>query len=149
MSRPILFAVLLMLTLLQFTVLQRFAPFGATPNIVFLVLFYRFTRCSMQEALIWTFTFGAILDVLAMDPLGVHALAMIPMVLAAQPLRLRPWLINLLSATVLVISAALFYNLFLSLLRGGVSLTDVAIEIGMQLLFAPVVYWLYRRIYKR
>lgn len=149
MSRPILFAVLLMLTLLQFTVLQRFAPFGATPNIVFLVLFYRFTRCSMQEALIWTFTFGAILDVLAMDPLGAHALAMIPMVLAAQPLRLRPWLINLLSATVLVISAALFYNLFLSLLRGGVSLTDVAIEIGMQLLFAPVVYWLYRRIYKR
>jgi rod shape-determining protein MreD len=149
MSRPILFAVLLTLTLLQFTVLQRYAPFGATPNIVFLVLFYRFTRCSMQEALIWTFVFGVILDVLAMDPLGAHALAMVPMVLAAQPLRIRPWLINPFSATALVFAAALFYNLFLSLVRGGVSLTDVAIETGMQLLVAPAVYWLYRRIYKR
>jgi len=149
MSRPILFVVLLTLTLLQFTVLQRYAPFGATPNIVFVVLFYRFTRCTMQEALIWTFLFGVILDVLAMDPLGAHALAMVPMVIAAQPLRVRPWLINPLSATALVIAAALFYNLFLSLVRGGVSLTDVAIETGMQLLVAPVIYWCYRRIYKR
>ncbi len=149
MSRPILFAVLLTLTLLQFTILQRYAPFGATPNIVFLVLFYRFTRCSVQEAFIWTFVFGVILDVLAIDPLGAHGLAMVPMVIAAQPLRIRPWLINPLSATALVIAAALFYNLFLSLLRGGVSLTDVAIETGMQLLVAPLVYWLYRRIYKR
>ena len=149
MSRPILFVVLLTLTLLQFTVLQRYAPFGATPNIVFVVLFYRFTRCTMQEALIWTFLFGVILDVLAMDPLGAHALAMVPMVIAAQPLRIRPWLINPLSATALVIAAALFYNLFLSLVRGGVSLTDVAIETGMQLLVAPVIYWCYRRIYKR
>lgn len=149
MSRPILFVVLLALTLLQFTVLQRYAPFGATPNIVFLVLFYRFTRCTMQEALIWTFLFGLILDVLAMDPLGANALAMIPMVVAAQPLRIRPWLINPLSATALVIAAALFYNLFLSLVRGGVSLTDVAIQTGLQLLIAPLVYWLYRRKYKR
>lgn len=149
MSRPILFVVLLALTLLQFTVLQRYAPFGATPNIVFLVLFYRFTRCTMQEALIWTFLFGVILDVLAMDPLGANALAMIPMVVAAQPLRIRPWLINPLSATALVIAAALFYNLFLSLVRGGVSLTDVAIQTGLQLLIAPLVYWLYRRKYKR
>ena len=149
MSRPILFVVLLTLTLLQFTVLQRYAPFGATPNIVFLVLFYRFTRCTMQEALIWTFLFGVILDVLAMDPLGANALAMIPMVVAAQPLRIRPWLINPLSATALVIAAALFYNLFLSLVRGGVSLTDVAIQTGLQLLIAPLVYWLYRRKYKR
>lgn len=149
MSRPILFVVLLALTLLQFTLLQRYAPFGATPNIVFLVLFYRFTRCGMQEALVWTFLFGLILDVLAMDPLGAHALAMIPMVLAAQPLRLRPWLVNPLSATALVIAAALFYNLFLGLVRGGVSLPDVAIETGLQLLIAPVVYWCYRRFVKR
>lgn len=149
MSRPILFVVVLVLTLLQFTLLERYAPFGATPNIVFLVLFFRFTRFGVQEALIWTFVFGAIFDVLAMDPLGAHALAMIPMVLAAQPLRLRPWLINPLSTTVLVGAAATFYNLFLSLVRGGVNLPDVAIETGLQLLFAPVIYWFYRRFYKR
>lgn len=149
MSRPILFVVLMVLTLLQFSLFGRFAPFGAAPNIVFVVLFFRFTRCTMQEALIWTFTFGVIFDVLAMDPLGAHALASIPMVLAAQPLRIRPWLINPISSGLLLMMAAMFYNLFLSLMRGGVSPMDVAIETAMQMLIFPVIYWVYRRIYKR
>lgn len=149
MSRPLLFVLLLVLALLQFTVLPRFAPFGAAPNILLLVLFFRFTRCSVQEALIWTFFFGIILDVLAMDRLGVHALAMIATVIAAQPLRQRPWLINLLSTTVLFVAAALFYNLFLSIMRGGASLVDVGIQTAMQLIIAPLGYLIYRRIYKR
>lgn len=149
MSRPILFVVVLALTLLQYTVFEQYAPFGATPNLVFIVLYFRFTRISLQEALIWTFVVGAIFDVLAMDALGAHALAMIPMVLAAQPFRVRPYLINPISTISLLVAAALFYNLFLSLLRGGVSLTDVVIETAMQLVLAPVVYWVYRRFYKR
>lgn len=149
MSRPLLFVLLLVLALLQFTVLPRYAPFGATPNILLLVLFFRFTRCGVQESLIWTFTLGIILDILAMDRLGAHALAMIPTVMAAQPLRQRPWLINPVSATMLFVAAALFHNLFLSIMRGGASVTDVAIQTGMQLLIAPVGYWVYRRIYKR
>lgn len=149
MSRPLLFVLLLMLALLQYTVFPRFAPFGAAPNILFLVLFFRFTRCGVQEALVWTFTFGIILDILAMDRLGAHALAMIPAVMAAQPLRQRPWMINPLSVTILIVAAAMFHNLFLGVIRGGVSLPDVAIQTGMQLILAPVVYFIYRRIHKR
>lgn len=149
MSRPLLFVLLLSLALLQSTVFSRFAPFGAAPNILLLVLYLRFTRCTIQEALVWTFTFGIILDVIAMDPLGAHALAMIATVIAAQPLRNRPWLINLFSMTLLFIAAALFHNLFLGVMRGGVSLTDVAIQTGMQLIIAPIGYVIYRRIYKR
>lgn len=149
MSRLLLFVLLLMLALLQFTVFPRFAPFGAAPNILLLVLFFRFTRCSVQEALIWTFTFGIILDILAMDRLGAHALASIPMVMAAQPLRQRRWLINPVSSTILFTAAALFHNLFLSIMRGGVSLADVAIQTGMQLIVAPIGYLVYRRMYKR
>lgn len=149
MSRPLLFALLLTLALLQYTVFSRFAPFGVAPNILLLVLFFKYTKCSIQEALIWTFTFGIILDVIAMDRLGVHALAMIATVIAAQPLRNRPWLLNLFSMTLLFIAAALFHNLFLSVMRGGVSLTDVAIQTGMQLIIAPIGYFIYRRIYKR
>lgn len=149
MSRVLLFVLLLTLALLQYTVFPKFAPFGAAPNILFLVLFFRFTRCGVQEALIWTFTFGIILDILAMDRLGAHALATIPAVMAAQPLRQRPWLINPLSATTLIVAAALFHNLFLGVLRGGVSLADVAIQTGMQLVLAPIAYFIYRRIHKR
>ena len=69
--------------------------------------------------------------------------------MAAQPLRQRPWLINPVSTTMLVVAAALFYNLFLSVMRGGVSLGDVAIQTGMQLILAPVGYFIYRRFYKR
>lgn len=149
MSRLFLFVLLLALALLQYTLFPRFAPFGAAPNILFLVLFFRFTRCSVQEALIWTFTFGILLDILAVDRLGAHALAMIPVVMAAQPLRQRPWLVNLLSATMLIVAAALFHNLFLGIIRGGVGMADVAIQTVMQLLLAPIVYFVYRRFYKR
>lgn len=149
MSRLLLFVFLLALALLQYTLFPRFAPFGAAPNILFLVLFFRFTRCGVQEALIWTFTFGIVLDILAIDRLGAHALAMIPVVIAAQPLRQRPWLMNPLSATMLLVAAALFHNLFLGIIRGGVSPADVAIQTGMQLLLAPVAYFVYRRFYKR
>lgn len=149
MSRPLLFALLMALALLQSTLLTRFAPFGAAPNILFVVLFFRYTRCSLQEALFWTFVFGIVLDILGMDPLGMHALAMIPMVLAAQPLRIRPWLINLVSAGALVMAAALFNNLFISLVRGGIGWLDLIIQLAMQLIFVPIVYFVYRRIYKR
>lgn len=149
MSRTLLFVALLILTLLQYTVFARFAPFGAAPNLLFIVLYLRFTRCSLQEALVWTLVFGMILDTLAMDRLGAHSLAMIPMVLAAQPLRQRPWLTNLFSVLLLIAAAALFHNLFLGILRGGVGLIDVAIQTGMQLILVPFAYWVYRRIYKR
>lgn len=149
MSRLLLFVVLFAFALLQFSVFPKVAPFGAAPNVLFLILFFRFTRCGVQEALIWTFTFGFILDVLAMDRLGMHALAMIPMVIAVQPLRQRPWLVNPISVMVLIAGAALFHNLFLGVMRGGVNLGDVAIQTGMQLMIAPLGYVIYRRIYKR
>ena len=149
MSRPLLFVLLLTLALLQSTLFARYAPWGAAPTLVFVVLFFRCTRCSVQEALIWTFTFGLLLDILGMDALGIHALAMIPMVLAAQPLRVRPWAINPVSVMVLVAMSALFNNLFLSVARGGVGFFDVLIQTTMQLLFVPIIYFIYRRIYKR
>lgn len=149
MSRLLLFVLLFLSALLQFTVFSRFAPFGAAPNILLLILFFWYTRCEVQEALIWTFGFGIILDTLAMDRLGVHALAMIPLVLAAQPLRQRPWLVNPVIATMLVTAAALFHNLFLGVMRGGVSLGDVAVETTMQMLLAPVVYAFFHRFVKK
>ena len=148
MSRPLLFILLFALALLQSTVFARFAPWGAAPNILFVVLFFWFTRCSLQEALIWTFVFGIVLDILGMDPLGVHALAMIPMVLAAQPLRARPWAINPMSTLALIAMAALFNNVFLSVLRGGVDLFDVVVQTLLQLFFVPIVYFIYRRMNK-
>lgn len=149
MSRPLLFVLLFALALLQFTIFPRFAPFGVAPNIVLLVLFFRFTRCSLQEALVWTFIIGMILDLIGMDRFGIHALAMVPMVMAAQPLRARPWIINPLTTLVLFGAAALFHNLFLSVMRGGVGLGDVAIQTGFQVILTPIGYWIYRRIYKR
>lgn len=103
----------------------------------------------MQEALIWTFIIGMIMDLIGMDRFGAHALAMVPMVMAAQPLRVRPWIINPVTTTVLIAASALFHNLFLSVMRGGVSMWDVAIQTGMQVVLAPIGYWIYRRFYKR
>lgn len=149
MSRVLFFVLLLALALAQFTLIPRYMPLGVTPDILFVLLFYRFLRASLQESLLWVFLIGIVLDVLALDRLGAHALAMIPLVLAAQPLRVRPWLVNPITCTVLIGMAALFNSLFVSLTRGAVSIPDIALQVMMQVLLAPVGYWLYRRLYKR
>lgn len=149
MSRVLLFVLFLFLALAQYALLPRYAPLGLVPDILFVALFYRFLRCSLQEALVWIFVFGMVLDVLALDRLGAHALAMVPLAVAAQPLRVRPWLVNPVSCTVLIAMAGLFHSLFLGLTRGGISLVDTGLQLGWQILLALVGYWIYRRFYKR
>lgn len=149
MSRILLFVLLIGLALAQYTVLPRYAPLGIAPDILFVTLFYRFLRCGIQEALFWAFLAGIVLDVLALDPLGIHALAMVPLVMAVQPLRVRPWLVNPITCMALLLASALFNSLFISLVRGGVSLMDVALQLAYIALLAPVGYWVYRRFYNR
>lgn len=149
MSRVLLFVLFLLLALVQYTLLPRYAPLGLVPDILFVALFYRFLRCSLQESLVWIFIFGIILDVLALDRLGAHALAMVPLAVAAQPLRVRPWLVNPVSCTALVAMAGLFHSLFLGLTRGSISIIDIALQLGWQIVLSLVIYWVYRRFYKR
>lgn len=149
MSRVLFFVMILALVLAQYTVLPRYMPLGIAPDIVLVVLFYRFLRCGLQEALLWIFVIGIVLDILALDRLGAHPLSLVPLVIAAQPLRSRPWLVNPVSCVVLIGMAALFNSMFLSLMRGRIGLVDVAVQLAFQIIIAAAGYWVYRRFYKR
>jgi rod shape-determining protein MreD len=133
----------------QATFIPRMNPFPITPDLALVVLFFWMTQRSLRESLAWVFVVGMVMDVLAMDPLGVHALAMIPMVAMAYPLRVRPWQFHLFSVMALVLMGSLMHGALLSIFRGqGVSM-EVGIQAVLQTLLVPVVYIGYRIVSRR
>ena len=86
-SRVVLAAVVLLLALIQGPVLFALVPLDVTPNLVLVVVFLWAGYQSIREGLVWAFVTGLLLDLLAFAPLGQHALALMLVVLAAEPVR--------------------------------------------------------------
>lgn len=137
------------LVVAQATFIPRMNPFSITPDLALVVLFFWMTRRSLRESLTWVFVVGMVMDVLAMDPLGIHALAMVPMVALAHPLRVRPWQMHLFSVLAFVLLGSLLSGTVLSLFRGNGITTAVAIQAIMQTLFVPFLYLGYRLFARR
>jgi rod shape-determining protein MreD len=113
------------------------------------VLFFWMARHSLRESLTWVFFLGLVMDVLAMDPLGIHALAMLPMVLVSYPLRLRPWQFHLFSVMALVLLGSILQGTLLSLMRGNGLGLESGIQAVLQTLMVPIVYLGYRVVRRR
>lgn len=86
-SRVVLVAAVLLLALVQGPVLFALVPLDVTPNLVLVTVFLWAGYHDIREGLVWAFTTGLLLDLLAFAPLGVHALALMLVVLAAEPVR--------------------------------------------------------------
>ncbi len=86
-SRVVLAAVLLLLALVQGPVLFALVPLDVTPNLVLVIVFLWAGYHDIREGLVWAFATGLLLDLLAFAPLGAHALALMLVVLAAEPVR--------------------------------------------------------------
>jgi rod shape-determining protein MreD len=95
------------------------------------------------------FVVGIVMDVLAMDPLGIHALAMLPLVLLAYPLKARPWQFHVFSVMALVLLGSAMHGAILSILRGTGLTLDIGIQAVMQTLLVPLIYLGYRMIPRR
>lgn len=140
MIRLVFALVLFSFVLAQATFIPRFNPYPVTPDLALVVLFFWMTRRSLRESLAWTFIVGIVLDVLAMDPLGVHALALLPVVALAYPLKMRPWQFHVVSAMAMVFLGSILHGAILSVLRGNGLTLDVGIQAVLQTLLVPVVY---------
>jgi rod shape-determining protein MreD len=149
MTRLVFGLFLFALVFAQATFIPRMNPFSITPDFVLVVLFFWMTRHSLRESLTWVFVVGLMTDVLAMDPLGIHALAMLPMVLLAYPLWMRPWQFHLFSAMALVLLGSMVHGTLLSLMRGNGLTLDVGIQAVLQTLLVPLVYFGHRIIARR
>lgn len=149
MTRVVFGLFLFALVFAQATFIPRMNPFSLTPDLVLVVLFFWMIRHSLRESLTWVFVTGMVLDVLALDPLGVHALAMLPLVLAAYPLRIRPWQFHLFSAMALVLLGSMVHGTLLTLMRGNALALDVGIQAVLQTLVVPIVYIGHRIVTRR
>jgi rod shape-determining protein MreD len=140
---------LFVLVLAQATFIPRMNPFMVTPDLALVVLFFWMTRRSLRESLAWVFVLGIVKDVLAMDPLGVHALAMLPMVALAYPLKVRPWQYHLFSVLALVLLGSVVHGTLLSLLRGDGITLDIAYQAVLQTILVPVIFLIVRLVARR
>jgi rod shape-determining protein MreD len=149
MTRLVFGLFMFALVFAQATFLPRMNPFSLTPDLALVMLFFWMIRHSLRESLTWVFVIGMVMDVLALDPLGIHALAMLPMVLVAYPLRVRPWQFQMFSAMALVLLGSMVHGALLTLLRGNPIGLEIGIQAVLQTLLVPIVYIGYRIVVRR
>lgn len=149
MIRLVFALVLFSIVLAQATFVPRLNPYPLTPDVALVVLFFWMTRRSLRESLGWVFIVGLVLDVLAMDPLGLHALALLPVVGLAYPLKMRPWQFHIVSAMALVFLGSILHGAILSILRGNGITLDVGLQAVLQTLLVPLIYIVFRIVARR
>lgn len=142
------FGLLLFATVIaQATFIPRLNPLPVTPDLALILLFLWAARHSVRESLMWIFCFGLILDVLALDPVGAHALALVPVAVLAHPLRLSPWRFSATSVMLLVFLTSLFHGAILAVLRGvSPDVILIGVQTLLQVLLIPVVFLLLRLV---
>jgi rod shape-determining protein MreD len=151
-SRPwgrILFAVLLMLTaLLQATFFPATGFLGIVPDFALVFLLIRSSTHGVTEGLIWAAGLGLWIDLLVMDPLGTHVLALIVVALIGGATRDKLFRSGAILPILTVLAATMAYSLVLTILSvmagdavGGVSAIRLAIMTSLlNALLVPVAY---------
>lgn len=149
MARLLFGAVLFVTIVAQATILPRFNPFAITPDLTVVLLFFWMTRRSLRESLTWALIVGLLVDVVALDTLGIHTLAYLPVVAMAWPMRVRPWQFNVIVAVLLVFMASVFQSTLLTLARGHMPGIDNGIQALVQTALVPVFYMFFRWVTRR
>jgi rod shape-determining protein MreD len=137
-SRPlgrILFGILLLVTsLLQATFFPATDFIGIVPDFALVFLLIRSATHGVSEGLVWAVGLGLWIDLLTMDPLGTHALALIFVALIGGATGGKLFRSGAILPILTVLAATLTYSLVLAILSalagepvGGASVFRLAI----------------------
>lgn len=118
MGRPLFGVVLIVAALLQATLLPAVGPVIVLPDLVLVLVLVRSATRGLVEALAWTAAAGLLLDVLAMDRIGVNGLALLPVALMGVVARRRVFQSGLLFPMLLAMAATVVQMAALAVLRG-------------------------------
>ncbi len=157
MARVSLALIMVAAALLQTAVLPGIGRFVVLPNLIVVLVLVTAARRGVVEGLIWSFAGGLLLDVLALDSIGVNMLALAPVVLISGLARKRHFHSNILIPMLLAIVATLAYAVVVTAIR-GVSVGGFAppitvlrltfLQALLNALLVPPLYmlvgWLYR-----
>ncbi len=119
MARILYGGSLLVVALAQATVVPAYNPITLQPNLALVMILVWSALRGMPEGLTWAFALGILFDVLAVDPLGTNALALLPVVLLAGASRRRFFQSSLIFPMALAVVATVVHGVGLQLLRGG------------------------------
>jgi len=147
MARVFFGLLLALAALIQATIVPRVYPGSAMPDLVLVLLFVWAMSHGMREALAWTFFTGIIMDVLANDPFGTNALALLAVVLLAGLARQRMFQANVLIPMILVVVATGVHGAILLALRGSLPTgPHLLFQAGVHAIVVPVVLLIARLV---
>lgn len=147
MARILFGLVLLVVALVQATILPRVNPFDVSPDLVLVLLFVWCASRGPREALTWVFFTGILMDVLAQDPFGTNALALIAVALLAGLANQRVFHANVLIPIVLVAITTVVHGIVLVLLRGSMPAgLHILLQAGLHALLVPIIYLVLRLV---
>lgn len=134
MIRLLLAILLVFVAIAQSTVFTFTSWFGIAPNLVLVVVLLISTRYGVREGLAWAFGAGFMLDLLALDPLGSNALALLPVALigavAQRPMLQSGLLLTMLMVLLATVAHFSVASLVDTLAGGGYSF-GVSIRLGL------------------
>lgn len=151
-TRPlgrILFAVLLLVTaLLQATFFPATHFISIVPDFALVFLLIRSATHGVSEGLVWAAVLGFWIDLLAMDPLGLHVLALLAVALIGGVTGGKLFRSGAILPVLTVLAATLTYSLVLTILAamggnpvGGASAFRLAIMTSLlNALLVPIAY---------
>lgn len=155
-ARVVIAALVLLFALAQGPVVQALFPLDVTPDLVLVLVTLWAGYHGVREGLVWAFAAGILVDLLLFAPLGSHALALMAVVLAIEPVRQWAFGANHAWALVAVFVAALLNDVVFLLVSSAAghpvrfdtlwhfsiarSLTDVLAAVVVM----PLVLWLRR-----
>jgi rod shape-determining protein MreD len=157
-SRASIYLSLLILAvtvIVQGTLLARFRFFGASPNLLLVVVVCWSLLHTVSEGLLWAFVGGLGVDLIAGLPLGATPLALMPTCFLAGLGRKSIFTSSVLLPALLVALATLIFgwiNLLMLSVRGvpvdwsssilRVMLPEMALNVLLALVIYPVLRWL-------
>ena len=119
MARILFGALVVFAALAQATFLPVYNPFNIGPDLVLTLLLLWCVLRGLPEGFAWAFGLGILIDVLAVDPLGTNALALLPVALLGGFSRRRFFHLTLASPVILMVGATLVHAVVLLVLRGS------------------------------
>jgi rod shape-determining protein MreD len=147
--------ILAVTVVIQGTLLARLRFFGASPNLLLVVVVCWSLLHTVSEGLVWAFVGGLGVDLIAGLPLGSTALALMPTCFLAGLGRSRIFTNSVLLPALLVALATVIFgwiNLMLLSLRGvpvawggsvlRVTLPELALNVLLVLVIYPILRWL-------
>jgi rod shape-determining protein MreD len=119
MARFIFAICLIFAALFQATVLPRLDVITVLPDITLVMLLVWSALRGPVEGMIWAFGLGIFIDILALDPLGTNALALLGVALLGGLSRQRFFHSTLIVPLLVAVAATIVHGVVLLLLRSG------------------------------